>query len=67
MLLVLLKMEVNIELNLKCCQQNKVQGYAQAKVKYNGRTFNQGLKLIEYAHIRCRPFSDESGKVVRVS
>ena len=42
------------------------EGYAQAKVKYNGRTFNQGLKLIEYAHIPVQTiFPTSQAKVVR--
>lgn len=43
------------------------EGYAKAKIEYNGRTFNQGLKLINYAHIPVQTiFPTSQAKVVRV-
>lgn len=43
------------------------EGYASAKVTYNGQTYDQGLKVIEYDHIPIQTiFPKSQAKVVRV-
>lgn len=44
------------------------EGYATAQVTYNGETYEQGLKMIEYDHIPVQTiFPKSQAKVVRVS